>query len=490
MDNEERNPRQELYVRFRNSLKTQKSSEIFYDEDELVELFDYAGSLSDDYIQLEALLCGARLYPDSTALADRRLMLYMDTTDEITDARTEAAAHYLEDHSANTPVADMARLEINPPGDRAGALSYLIGQYEQFTDEEIIELCQLAVDLDQYEWLKANIGLLSKKVRSNSAMLYEVARAAENKEDWDTLISTAETLIEADPFQIGSWLFLLNGQAHKDLQDDARSTYDYAKTIASSQEPQVMLAIADTVYNSAPFLASDMVETLLGLATKYPDAFGFLDAACAFLALQGNMTRVSALLKDYLKRHPDSFPPLRQLLLINAYDTEEYIEMYLNSVDIDEAMMKAPEVIERMHVNGNLRCINALLESLDRRLPLQDQLLAVWIESLFASEKYDKVIELCERPDVLENTKPIPHRVASVSYMYGLSLLKVGRKDDAVAFVREQRQYIEMMMSQVAIPIRMLLASFITFANRVENHLDDDRFYWEYFDMLGLGKMS
>lgn len=64
---EERNPRQELYERFKASL-SQPVSQRYFDEDELVDLFDYAGDLQDDYVQLETLLCGARLYPESHGL--------------------------------------------------------------------------------------------------------------------------------------------------------------------------------------------------------------------------------------------------------------------------------------------------------------------------------------------------------------------------------------------------------------------------------------
>ena len=73
------NPRDELYRRFLKSLK-EPASERFFDEDELVEVFDYAGDIANDYARYEALFIGARLYPDSQALAERRALLYLDRT--------------------------------------------------------------------------------------------------------------------------------------------------------------------------------------------------------------------------------------------------------------------------------------------------------------------------------------------------------------------------------------------------------------------------
>lgn len=88
---DDENPREELYQRFRESLR-RPVSERFFDEDELVEVYDYAGDLNDDYVQMEVLFCGARLYPESQALSERRALLYLDTSIDDTDAPSPAAA--------------------------------------------------------------------------------------------------------------------------------------------------------------------------------------------------------------------------------------------------------------------------------------------------------------------------------------------------------------------------------------------------------------
>lgn len=50
MDND-MNPREELYRRFKESL-THPVLDRFFDEDELVDIYDYAGDMDDDYVQL------------------------------------------------------------------------------------------------------------------------------------------------------------------------------------------------------------------------------------------------------------------------------------------------------------------------------------------------------------------------------------------------------------------------------------------------------
>lgn len=77
MDDEE-SRLEELYNRFRNSL-TEPISERYFEEDELAALYDLAHDRDDNYVMLEVLLCGARLYPDSRLLAEKRLTWYMDS---------------------------------------------------------------------------------------------------------------------------------------------------------------------------------------------------------------------------------------------------------------------------------------------------------------------------------------------------------------------------------------------------------------------------
>ena len=75
------NPNEELARRFRADLG-RPISERYYSEDELVSIFDYSGDRGDDYLRTEALLLGARLYPDSPELLQRRAPAQSATGEE------------------------------------------------------------------------------------------------------------------------------------------------------------------------------------------------------------------------------------------------------------------------------------------------------------------------------------------------------------------------------------------------------------------------
>ena len=81
--------RQELLDRFRKALANPDGGEAsqWFDEDDLLDVFDYAGDIGNDYLRAEALLWGARYFPDSQRLKERRGVFYSDV---LSDSDVEA----------------------------------------------------------------------------------------------------------------------------------------------------------------------------------------------------------------------------------------------------------------------------------------------------------------------------------------------------------------------------------------------------------------
>ena len=210
---DDENPREELYQRFRESLR-RPVSERFFDEDELVEVYDYAGDLNDDYVQMEVLFCGARLYPESQALSERRALLYLDTSIDDSDTPSPAAGEYINDNiDTFSPIFDIVRLETEQPSEPKEALEFLLTQYGTFNDEEMIRFCDLALDLGQYDWLKKNLERLKTKTDNKDIIHFEMMNAADENGDNDFMARMAEELIESEPFNVGYWHRLFRAQA-------------------------------------------------------------------------------------------------------------------------------------------------------------------------------------------------------------------------------------------------------------------------------------
>ncbi|MDE6043519.1 MAG: hypothetical protein K2G07_08270, partial [Muribaculaceae bacterium] len=167
---EDEDIRNQLCERFRQSL-AKPVAERFFDEDELVDLFDYAGDLADDYLRMEVLMCGARLYPDSEMLKERRAIFYSTFS-------PDATAKYLEDNAQETStIWEILRLKSRAPqGDDAEkAMEYLLGGVDKLDDEEVIQLVELASQLGIYQWLVKNDRLLREKSEYAPILLYEMA---------------------------------------------------------------------------------------------------------------------------------------------------------------------------------------------------------------------------------------------------------------------------------------------------------------------------
>ena len=72
----------QLYIRFRQGIVDNDNSE-FYDEDELLDIYDYAQDEGDEMVQLYVFLAGARLYPDSDFLDERKAFCRESTTSRL-----------------------------------------------------------------------------------------------------------------------------------------------------------------------------------------------------------------------------------------------------------------------------------------------------------------------------------------------------------------------------------------------------------------------
>lgn len=71
MADDSEDDRKQLLDRFLAEI-AQGSGNVFFDEDDLVEMYDYAADTNDDYARMELLLCASRLYPSSEALGERK----------------------------------------------------------------------------------------------------------------------------------------------------------------------------------------------------------------------------------------------------------------------------------------------------------------------------------------------------------------------------------------------------------------------------------
>lgn len=249
--------RDQLLNRFRESLK-KPFSERYFDEDDLIEIFDYAGDLNDDYLRMEALMCGARFFPDSDALLERRGIFYSQYSDE-------SRKQFLEntDITGNFILEVLNAREKCPEGDRAAqCLDDFLERYDSLSDEEVIQFIDLASSLNQWEWIKSRMPLLRKKVQYINVLLYEAAIVAELQQDFACGAQLLEELTEIEPFNSYFWMLLSRMYAQNEASEKAMSAIDYALAI-NPDAPQSLLVKAKLMHSS-----NDNPDEILTIANR------------------------------------------------------------------------------------------------------------------------------------------------------------------------------------------------------------------------------
>ena len=255
--NPDNNENEVLYQRFKNALG-QGADKGYFDEDDIVVIFDTAGDFNDEYVRMEALLYAARYYPDSVAMADRRAIFYNSYSDTMRD-------DFLVDHpELVTFITSLLRLlSINP--DTAQAIEHLdnlVAGVEELDDEEIIQLVDTAAALGLIDWLADNIELLKSKTSYQPTLLYEMDIVFENAKRYDLCVRVLEEVTTLEPF-IGEFWRLL-AQTYLELENfgQALSAIEYALAIDPADDVAKIVK-AEILYRTADRSKLDEAIALL-----------------------------------------------------------------------------------------------------------------------------------------------------------------------------------------------------------------------------------
>ncbi len=365
----------ELYERFKADI-SQPASQIYYDEDELVEIYDYAGDLDDDYVKMEVLLCGARLYPQSDPLRVRRAYFYYSMHN---DSAAEAMAETAHEDS---PLWDIIRLRLadKPDEEIAAGFDALLEGESEFDDETVIQLVDAASALNQYNWLKRNIDKIKEHCSYLQTLLYETAMVAEINFDYSTAVAMLEELTMIEPFNVSYWVLLAQEHIYKGEYEASLNAVDYALAIEGDNK-QALILKAQVIYqlNGNGKEIKPMVE---GLLKKDPSNSLALQTLSAILVEEGNLAMASKLLRAFSAKHPEDRMIVDCLLAIDVRDADKILDRYfLNDKERDEsawiewardtAALKKPkaaaQILECYHRNASLtKGWDLLFESLYR----------------------------------------------------------------------------------------------------------------------------
>lgn len=236
--------RKELLDRFARAVRSGQDSDAdWFDEDDLLDIFDFAGDAGNDYLRMEALLWGARNFPDSEELRQRRAVLYGDV---LTGDNLEAFADDKSQGSSllETLVALRSR-DLNHK-ETAQTIGKILKKHADLGDEEIIQLVNLAEEKGAMDCLYKNIKTLASKTDNQSVVYYELGAAALDGQNYEMALPILEHLVEIAPYTAEHWQMI--AEAHDGLGEytEAAEALEMALAIDPEHLPSLRLKVALT----------------------------------------------------------------------------------------------------------------------------------------------------------------------------------------------------------------------------------------------------
>ncbi len=420
----EPNESQELINRFRAQLKG-PFSEIYFSEEELISIFDTAGDSDNDYIRQEALMVGARLYPDSVALLARRGIFYNQTDAEV-------FARFMEDHNEDSSsLIDVLKTENfhGTPNEGRALIHEMMERGAWDDDEFVIQFVRAAQRLGQVQWFIENFNDIRNRVQYKPTLLYEVGLVAEYTPELRPLaVKCLEELTETDPFIADFWsllayLYLLSGD-----KDKSASAIDYALAIDPNHTEALKGSLRLTDEKTNP---DDITDLVIRILNTHPDT-ELLDSA---LFVARNMERsdlVCRLLDLIPATEIPGFAAVSCAIAADYPGMEDLINRALAGGVTAEEDWRS--MLETAYYSHNSRAYNLILDAYASYVgtPLEHEYLA--FINLWNHKDYEAAIELFQNADSTGTLRLAEHFYEGI-IIFIVCLLRSGRTDHAIEMI-------------------------------------------------------
>lgn len=354
MSNKEKTPAEALRDRFREELR-KPVGERYFSEEEIVNVFDTSGDANDDYLRLEALMLGARLYPDSQQLLERRAIYYLDTDQDM-------FIKFMKDNAdVSTNLMNVLRLNLLDTCKHDKILKTVesfMANHRFVEDEEVIQFVQALHTLGLDKWLADNLDRLKEKVPYLPSLLYEYAVIAEESGELAEVgIKALEELTELEPYVADYWTMMSLAYIRNDRMDDAATSIEYALAI----EPDNYNALKTRLHIAHIANDTQKFNEIVGRMTELePD-----DSELAVMGLMRIDSKNRQELHDYIDRLSPVARANPSVLLraINAeypHLSQLLIDFFENGDWNDQELI---EIADYAYETGNLNAVNDILRA-------------------------------------------------------------------------------------------------------------------------------
>lgn len=425
--------RQSLYDEFEAEIVKAGNSEAYFDENDLIEIFDYASDMDDYIVKMEVLLYGARHYPGSEALATRRAWLYSSF------GEMEAAAD-INNRVSNGGVLNRL-LSLRADGatdtpETRSTLGEIVDATSDFGDEDIIQLVDYCAENNMLDWIEANRERIESKCSYVPTFLYEYADRAEDLGDLTTAQRLFEELTMMEPFTADFWSRLSNVQIAQGNTEEALASADYALAIDSNYLEALRIK------GRAMFrMDSDkkQVAEVFRAALDHPSSNDTDATAYAAIIIEiGRTDEAAKLLEETISRYPMSQMAIDLLMDIDFSRAVPYI---LNVDKITGFTCDAIETWAKEHITNGRIDIAVNLLKLFRHKFVEAEDISFITELWYFRSMYRDLVDFVEESigDFSKLSSPNP----GAALPYIMSLIRLGESDKALSQIRQHLSEME-----------------------------------------------
>lgn len=312
----------ELYLRFRKNVEENDNSE-FYEQDELLDIYDYAQDEADDMIMLHVFLAGARLYPDSPFLDERKAFFLSAINDQ--------AARRMFDRKGRKESALWGVLDLSlknyPDGNPEDDLTELLASGRRFSCEAIIRLLDTLHDLGRDDLIAENIHILEERTDYPMFLYYEACETLSNNDQYlPTALHLAEELTKQEPFNIDNWVMLARIEFALEHADEAMAAADYALAIDPAS-PQARLIKGISMVPSKAHRAQ-AIEILSKIVSETPENSVAVKALAEAYRRDRKKQAATEVYLHYMEQNEANSFVIMDILKLHPSNPAPYLEVY------------------------------------------------------------------------------------------------------------------------------------------------------------------
>ncbi|MCI9608068.1 MAG: hypothetical protein HFJ94_07845 [Muribaculaceae bacterium] len=302
--------RRELLERFLHDLDENRA-EVYFDESDLIEIFDYATDVQNYRACLEVLLLAARIYPKSTGL-NERLAFYMydlGSADGIISALKDVPEDSVMRRLLLIQSAEMSVEQA------CALLDNIVDSVDDFEDEWIIRLVDVAGNYDATDWLKLNYEKIKAKCSYQQTFIYEMLEYSRSSGDYEYARTLAEELTMLEPFNEEFWEILAELRiSHLQDYDAGLNDLEYALAINPQNTKALQLKAEAMLSLDKP--VEEIMQVVSELQAIEPDNEDTVHLMCVVLSSKGYEMEAIQALEELRKQQPDNMETLTYLVLL------------------------------------------------------------------------------------------------------------------------------------------------------------------------------